>query len=66
MVGGAAAWIGFSGRIMSTNSLTFPVVVGPRELFISTLWVLAIAVIGAAFPAVRVSRLSVAAALAAP
>ncbi|HEX3836091.1 MAG TPA: ABC transporter permease [Steroidobacteraceae bacterium] len=65
VAGGLAAWIGFSGRTMSTNALTFPVVVGPRELIISALWVLAIALLGSALPAVRTARTSVAAALAA-
>jgi putative ABC transport system permease protein len=65
IIGGMAARIGFSGRIMSTDSLTFAVVVGAHELLISTLWVFAIALVGSVVPAVRTARMSVAAAFSA-
>ncbi|HTV79608.1 MAG TPA: FtsX-like permease family protein [Steroidobacteraceae bacterium] len=57
LLGSSIAWLAFSGRIITTNALTFPLITGAHEFLISALWVLGIALLGAALPALRASRL---------
>ncbi len=68
LVGGALAWLAFSGHVVSTSGggvsqLAVPLVVDAGLVARGLLWACAIGLLGAALPAIRASRAPLAAAL---
>jgi putative ABC transport system permease protein len=56
-LGALAAWGLLNDRMVTTRSLTFPLVIGQRELAICALWAIFIALLASAPPLVRMRRL---------
>ena len=64
LIGAAVAWFLFDGNRNSWGGfVVFDLVVTPRLLAIGFLWAVAIALLGAIFPAIRAARLRVVTAL---
>jgi putative ABC transport system permease protein len=64
LIGAAVAWLLFNGNRNSYGGfVVFDLAVTPRLLVIGIGWALVIALLGAAFPAIRAARLPVATAL---
>lgn len=63
MAGVVLAWLFFNGKIVNTQNLTFPMAVSKHVIALSICWALAIGLVGGLMPAIRASRLTVAAAL---
>ena len=66
-VGGAIAWLFFSGNAFSTGGslgqIAVNLHVGPALIAVGVIWAAAIGLIGGLFPAIRAARLSVSDAL---
>jgi putative ABC transport system permease protein len=62
-VGAIIARAAFEARLVSTHDLTFPLSVGTRQMVIAAVWALVISLIAGAVPAIRASRIPVAAAM---
>lgn len=63
IIGALIAWLAFSGKVVSTVGLTFPLAVNLHLVGISIAWALVIGLIGGLLPALRAARLPVATAL---
>lgn len=60
LLGGAAAWLFFNGRLVADIHNVFNLSVTPRLFGVGIAWALALAVLGGLPPAVRAARLTVA------
>ncbi|HEV2271810.1 MAG TPA: FtsX-like permease family protein [Steroidobacteraceae bacterium] len=62
ILGGAAAWLLFDGRIVADIHNVFDLTVSPRLFAVGIAWALAVAILGGLPPAIRAARLTVTAA----
>ncbi|MGH8320245.1 MAG: ABC transporter permease [Steroidobacteraceae bacterium] len=60
ILGGAAAWLLFNGRLVADIHNVFDLSVSPRLFAVGIAWALTLAVLGGLPPAIRAARLSVA------
>jgi putative ABC transport system permease protein len=63
LIGTAAAWTIFNGRLYAGGIILFDLAVTPTQVAIGMVWALVVGVIGGLFPALRAARLPVATAL---
>lgn len=60
VLGGAAAWLLFNGRLVADIHNVFDLSVSPRLFAVGIAWTLALAILGGLPPAIRAARLTVA------